>query len=349
MEIKDVIIIGGGQSALACGYYLRRTNLDYVILDKQEHCGGSWQEAWDSLTLFSPSEQSSLPGWLMPKSEHEFPSRDEVVDYLCNYEKRYKLKVEREVAVISVIRENNYFKLSTNKGDFYSKTIISATGIWERPFIPTVPGREKFEGKQLHASDYRNPEEFQDQKVLIVGEGNSGAQILADVSQVTHTSWATLKEPDFLPDDVDGRVLFNVASAKYYAEKKGEKFDPGKYNLGHIVMVPTVKEARDRDVLISKGRFTSLFENGVVWETGEKEHFDVIIWCTGFRYATQHLDPLISTDSRGKINTRGTKATEVDGLWLVGYGGWTGFASATLIGVGRSAKKTVEEILEYLG
>lgn len=349
MEVKDVVIIGGGQSALACGYYLRRTNLDYLILDKQEYCGGSWQEAWDSLTLFSPSEQSSLPGWLMPKSEQDFPSRDEVVDYLCNYEKRYKLNVERGVTVVSVEREENSFKLITNKGNYYSKTVVSATGIWERPFIPEVQGMEKFSGIQFHAADYKNPEEYHEQKVLIVGEGNSGAQILADVSKVTRTAWATLSKPDFLPDDVDGRVLFNVASAKYYAEQKGEKFDPGKYNLGHIVMVPTVIDARERGVLESSGRFTSIHENGVVWETGEKEDFDVIIWCTGFRYATGHLDSLLTTDPRGKIKTRGTKATEVDGLWLVGYGGWTGFASATLIGVGRSAKKTVEEIVEYLG
>ena len=85
MNPKDVIIIGGGQSALACAYYLRRTKLDYVILDKQEKCGGSWQEAWDSLILFSPSKQSSLPGWLMPKTKEDFPSRDETVDYLCKY------------------------------------------------------------------------------------------------------------------------------------------------------------------------------------------------------------------------------------------------------------------------
>lgn len=348
MQLKDVIIIGGGQSALACGYYLRRTKLDYLILDKQEHCGGSWQEAWNSLTLFSPSEQSSLPGWLMPKSRQDFPSRDEVVDYLCNYEKRYKLKVERGVKVNSVQRKNNMFQLSTNNGDFYSKTVVSATGIWERPFIPEVPGRENFKGKQLHASEYKNAEEFNSQKVLVVGEGNSGAQILADVSQVTKTAWATLHQPDFLPDDVDGRVLFNLASAKYYAEQKGEKFDPAKYNLGHIVMVPPVKEARDRGILISKGRFTELHDTGVVWENGKKEDFEAIIWCTGFRYATKHLDLLLKPDFRGKIKTRGTKSTEVDGLWLVGYGGWTGFASATLIGVGRSAKKTVEEIVEYL-
>ena len=86
-EILDVIVIGGGQSGLACGYYLRRHKLNFLIVDKEEKCGGAWLHAWDSLMLFSPAEHSSLPGWLMPKSENLFPLKQEVIDYLCQYEK----------------------------------------------------------------------------------------------------------------------------------------------------------------------------------------------------------------------------------------------------------------------
>lgn len=348
MQTKDVIIIGGGQSALACGYYLRKTELDFLILDKQESCGGSWQETWDSLTLFSPSEQSSLPGWLMPKSRNDFPERDEVVTYLCHYERRYKLPVERSVEVYDVTRKNGIFKLKTSKGEFQTKTVISATGTWENPFEPEILGKEEFRGKQFHAKEYKNPESFKGQKVLIVGEGNSGAQILADISKVTTTSWATLNDPEFLPDDVDGRVLFSVASAKYYAEQKGEKFDPANYSIGNIVMVPSVKEARKRNALRSNGQLDSLYEYGVIWKNGQKESFDIIIWCTGFHYATRHLESLLNIDDRGKTETKGTAVNAIPGLWMVGYGGWTGYASATLIGVGRSAKKTVQEIVRFL-
>ena len=343
-KIYDVILIGGGQSALACGYYLRRTDLEYLILDNQENCGGAWQHGWKSLTLFSPAEHSSLPGWLMPKSENEFPTREEVIDYVCQYEKRYKLPVERPVEVKDVEKEADYFKIITDKSTFYSKTIISATGTWGKPFIPDVPENDKFKGKQLHSAYYQKPEDFTDQKVLIVGEGNSGAQILAEVSKLAETVWTTRKAPEFLPDDVDGRVLFDQASAKYYAEKKGEKFDASKYNLGNIVMVPSVKEARNRDVLHSKGQFKAFTESGVIWENGEEQSFDAVIWCTGFGFATNHLKNIVSTDERGKIKTEGTRSVEEENLWLVGYGGWTGFASATLIGVGRSARATVKEI-----
>ncbi|WP_296622982.1 ArsO family NAD(P)H-dependent flavin-containing monooxygenase [Marivirga sp.] len=343
-KLYDVIIIGGGQSALACGYYLRRTDLDYVILDNQEDCGGAWQHGWDSLTLFSPAEHSSLPGWLMPKSDNEFPTKEEVIDYVCQYEKRYKLPVERPFEVKNVEKESDHFKLITDKSIFYSKTIISATGTWGKPFIPNIPGKDSFKGEQIHSAYYENPEDFEDKKVLVVGEGNSGAQILAEVSKVANTAWATRKTPEFLPDDVDGRVLFDQASAKYYAEKKGEKFYASKYNLGNIVMVTSVKQAQDRDVLHSEGQFTTFTENGVLWENGEEEAFDAVIWCTGFGFATEHLQNIVSTDERGKIKTDGTRSVEEENLWLVGYGGWTGFASATLIGVGRTARSTVKAI-----
>lgn len=347
-EIKDVIVIGGGQSALACGYYLRRAGVDYLILDKQEACGGAWRNHWDSLTLFSPSDQSSLPGWLMPKSEGAFPTKDEAVNYLCQYEERYKLNIQRPIEVMNVLKEEELFRLETSQGDFFSRAVISATGSWSRPFVPAIPGRNEFKGLQIHSSEYRNPEEFKEKKVLVVGEGNSGAQILAEVSKTASTTWATKDAPDFLPDDVDGRVLFTVASAKYYAQQKGEAFEPTKFNLGHIVMLPPVKEARSRNVLESKGSFDSLYNEGVIWNDGEKETFDVIIWCTGFRFATTHLQEIVALNEQGKIKTSGTRSIEEPGLWLVGYGGWTGFASATLIGVGRSARKTVEQVREYL-
>ena len=181
-----------------------------------------------------------------------------------------------------------------------------------------------------------------------MGEGNSGAQIVAEVSKVTTVKWSTRKPPQYLPDDVDGFYLFNVASAKYNAEKKGIPFNASNYDLGNIVMVPSVKEARSRGVLNSSGKFESIYENGVLWSDGTKEDFDVIIWCTGFGYATSFLKEIVNTDERGIVKTKESKAIEVKGLWLAGYGNWTGYASATLIGINRNAKQTIQEIIEFL-
>lgn len=347
-EVYDAIIIGGGQSGLASAYYLRRKNIKYCLLDAESSCGGSWQEYWDSLTLFSPAEHSSLPGWRMPESEGVFPTKDEVIDYLCQYEKRYDFPIHRSVRVESVEKAEDIFVLNTSRGKWRTRSLISATGTYQKPLIPDLPGRDMYRGEQIHSADYKSPDIGKGKKVLIVGGGNSGAQILAEVSEVTEVKWATLSPPEFLPDDVDGRVLFDQATAKYYAEKKGQPFDASRYNLGNIVMVPSVRDARDRKVLQSQPTFQSLYEDGVIWPDGNREAFDLIIWCTGFGYATQHLDPILSLDEKGKAKTEGTRSKNVRGLWLVGYGGWTGFASATIIGVGRSARATAKEVAAYL-
>jgi cation diffusion facilitator CzcD-associated flavoprotein CzcO len=256
--------------------------------------------------------------------------------------------VKRPVKVENVKKKASVFKIKTSAGNFSAKTIISATGTWKAPFIPKVKGIDIFRGKQIHSAHYKNPENLEGKKILIVGEGNSGAQILAEVSKIANTSWATLKEPEYLPDDVDGRVLFDVATAKYKAEKEGKKFNPKEYNLGNIVMVPPVKDARKRGILESKGSFKEFTEDAVIWEDGTKEVFDTVIWCTGFHYATSHLNNIVETDNKARVKTQGTKAENTSGLWLVGYGGWTGYASATLIGVGRSARATVKELTDYL-
>jgi len=347
-ELREVLIIGGGQSGLACGYYLKRAKLDFLILDKEEDCGGSWLNTWDSLSLFSPSEHSSLPGWLMPKSKNIYPSKIEVIAYLCEYERHYQLEVQRSTTVQNVVYENNIYEVITDKGSYFAKTIIAAAGTWNTPYKPRIDGLEHYKGIQIHSANYKNAESFRGLNVLVVGEGNSGAQIVAEVSKLANVRWSTQKKPEFLPDEVDGYYLFNVATAKYKAEQEGKPFDTSSYNLGNIVMVPALKEARARGVLNSSGTFNSLYEKGVVWSDGTKEEFDVIIWCTGFNYATSFLKNVISLDERGVAKTEESKAIDSPGLWLVGYGNWTGYASATLIGLNRNTKLAVSEIVNYL-
>lgn len=340
----DCIVIGGGQSGLALGYYLRRTDLDYVILDKNDKPGGSWQFTWESLTLFSPAQFSSLPGWQMPETRNLYPEKDEVIDYLAKYEEKYKLNVERSVLVKGVKKTDKGFVITTNKGEYYSKYLIASAGTYEKPFIPNIDGLDSFLGEQIHSADYKVPEDFIGKHTLVVGEGNSGAQIIAELSKVTLTYWAVKKDPEFLPADVDGRVLFDSASAIYYAKQKGEKVDKSTLNLGNIVQVPPVKEALERGVLNEFGKIKIIKSNSVVWENGEETLIDAIIWCTGFNYNTEFLNELTEVRSDGKIELENNRAKDCEGLYLVGYGGWTGFASATLIGVGRTAREVVKQI-----
>ena len=342
-----MIIIGGGQSGLAVGYYLRRTGLSYIILDYGDAPGGAWVHTWKSLRLFSPAQWSSLPGVLMAGGSNYYPTRDEAIDYLNAYEIKYKLPVRRKVEVVNVTRAEDGYLLETSAGQFSCRTVVSATGSFRQPYLPAIDGMEQFAGEVIHSSQYHSPEGFKGQKVAVVGEGNSGAQILAEVSGITDTLWVTLKDPTFLPDHIDGRYLFDAATQMYEAQKAGRTYTPP--SLGDIVMVDPVKDARSRGVLKSVRPFDHFTRDTIVWTGKHEERVGAVIFCTGFRPALKHLSNLGIVNSDGKVSTAGTKAKQVDGLWLVGYGNWTGFASATLIGVGRSAKKTVEEILEYTG
>jgi len=133
---------------LACAYFLRRKETDYVILDEQTESSGAWLHAWDLLTLFSPSEYSSLPGWLMPKTENYFPTRNEVIAYLRQYETRYQVPIQRNIKVENVKKEGNEFILQTSHGIYKSKAIISATGTWSKPFIPLIKNSDIFLGDE---------------------------------------------------------------------------------------------------------------------------------------------------------------------------------------------------------
>jgi len=279
----------------------------------------------------------------MPGGETGAPSRDEVIAYLTEYERRYALPVERPVRVQAVRAEDEGLHLETSAELYTARCVVSATGTWDAPFIPRVPGRELFRGRQLHSASYRTPAEFAGQRVAIVGGGNSGAQLVAEVSRVADVTWATLTTPRFLPDDVDGRVLFDAATQRYRAQQAGGPLEPP--SLGDIVMVPSVLKARKRGGLQAQPMFTVMTEHGVVWQGGQEQTFDAVIWCTGFRPALAHLAPLGVLEEDGRVQVNGTRAVKEPRLWLVGYGNWTGFASATLIGVGRSARASVQEIV----
>lgn len=351
-EVMDVpvVVVGGGQAALATGYHLRRAGLraleDFVILDEASSAGGAWSHVWESLRLFSPSDHSSLPGWPMPASMDGFPSADHVRRYLAAYEERYDLQVRRPVRVTSVSRDLDG-RLLVDAGEVLlrAEAVVSATGTWGRPFWPTRPGAAEFGGVQIHSASYRDADEFAGRRVVVVGGGNTAAQLLAEVSTVAETTWVTQRPPRFMPDDVDGRDLFAVATRRARAIAAGDRAPAGVGSLGDIVMVPSVRAARDRGVLVAEPMFHRFAPGQVVWDDGRSAPADAVIWCTGFRPALEHLRPLRVRNAEGTVDTRGTRSLLEPRLHLVGYGDWTGPASATLIGVGRTAADAVDEIL----
>lgn len=363
------LVIGAGQAGLAVGYYLRRADLassetrsGYVLVDAAEQPGGAWARMWPRLRAFSPPEYSSLPGWLMPPwtGDSGYPPAAHIVDYLTRYEQRYQLSVHRSMRALSVSRVDkdptSPLLVTTSHGNWYADHVVSATGTWSRPFVPRYPGAATFTGRQLHTVKYHHAAEFAGQLVVVVGGGNSAAQILAEISLVADTTWVTRRPPRLLPDDVDGRVLFDVATARRRALESGRPDDGGIARLGDIVAIPTVRDARERGVLTARPMFERLTPDGVQWSDGSQARADTIVWCTGFRPSVGHLSALglrgsggqVDTggliDTGGQIDTGSTRSVVEPRLHLVGYGDWTGPASATLIGVGRTARETVRAI-----
>lgn len=332
MHTYDCIVVGGGQSGLATGYYLRKKKLDFLILDANPSPGGAWQHVWDSLTLFSDAESSTLPGWPMPHYPG-FPPATHVVDYLTRYEERYDLPVRHGVEVTAVLDDAPFFRLSTTHGEFRARTVVAATGTWTAPFIPFYPGA--FAGRQWHTANYPGPAPFLPDaqhdagRVAVVGAGNSGAQIAAELALGgVDTTWFTTHPPRWMPDDVDGRVLFSRNRQRMLALAKGEP-DPGSESeLGDIVMVPPVLKARDSGLLDTTPMFESLDE---LTEQG----FSDLIWATGFRPALRPFTGLL----------RNGKPT-VEGFFPVGYGSWTGPGSATITGVSPYARQVATTIAE---
>ena len=346
----DVLVIGGGQAGLATGYYLRRTGLSFEILDAQPGPGGAWQHTWPSLRLFSPARWCSLPGWIMAGGPDTYPPRNDLLDYMTAYEERYQLPIRRPLTVNNVRRSFDHLLVETDHGVWAARAVVSATGTWSKPYVPDYSSIDRFFGTQIHSAEYNGPETFRGQCVVIIGGANSAAQILAEVSEVAETVWVTRRDPTYLPDNVDGRDLFEWATARYYAAREGRPVPPDvpKGGLGDIVMVEPVRDARERGVLRSVRPFERLSERGAVWPDGHEVRFDAIIWCTGFRPALDHLRGLGVLGANDEIDVEGTRAIREPLLWLVGYGEWTGYASATLIGVGRSARQTALEIGEAL-
>ena len=342
-DLRDFIIVGAGQMGLSLGYYLRRAEADFLILDAEDGPGGAWRHGWESLRLFSPAGYSSLPGWLMPPPAHEgYPTRDDVLDYLSRYEARYALAIQRPVKVEAVERAADHLDIVTDQGRFAAKAVVSATGTWSHPYIPEIEGRALFKGGQVHSAHYVRPDDYNGQTVLVVGGGNSGAQIMAELAPVACTLWVTTQDPMFLPDDVDGRVLFERAVARM---KEGPDNTPVG-GIGDIVMVPPVKEARARGDLVSVRPFDRMTGKGVVWPDGSEMDVDTIIWCTGFRPALDHLAGLGIVEPDGRVLVDGQQSLKEPGVWLAGYGDWSGAGSATLMGAARTARDLVAKLLE---
>ena len=350
----DIVVIGAGQAGLSAAYHLRKRGLapvrGFIVLDRYDAPGGAWQHRWPSLTLSTVNRVHDLPGLrfadAVDTSDTDVQAAVAVPAYFAAYEQHYELPVYRPMEVRVVCERDGRFRVETQHGYVSARGIINATGTWDSPYIPEVTGAERFRGRQLHTRDFRTAEEFAGQHVIIVGGGISAIQLLDQISRVTRTTWVTRRPPEFREgpfDEAAGRAAVAIVEDRV---RRG--LPPGSVvSVTGLPVSPAIEDMRARGVLERLPMFSHITEDGVGWPDGTVLAADVILWCTGFRSALDHLAPLMLREPDGGIVMTGRLATQVakePRVHLVGYG-----PSASTIGANRAGGAAAAELMATLG
>ena len=349
----DIVVIGAGQAGLSAAYHLKRLGLPpnrgFIVLDHSPAPGGAWQFRWPSLTLSTVNRIHDLPGMRLADAVDthatEVQAAVAVPQYFAAYEKAFELPVYRPVHVNVVCSRGDRLIVESDRFDVSARGIINATGTWEAPYIPQYPGANRFVGRQLHTKDYRTAEEFVGQHVVIVGGGISAIQLLDEISRVTSTTWVTRRPPEFRDGPFDEEA--GRAAVKLVEERVRRGLPPRSVvSVTGIPITPAIEAMRARGALKRLPMFSDIVEDGVRWPDGTVVHADVILWCTGFRSALDHLAPLQLREPDGGIIMTGRLATQVakdPRVHLVGYG-----PSASTIGANRAGSAAAIELTGFL-
>jgi putative flavoprotein involved in K+ transport len=345
------VVIGGGQAGLAVGYHLARRGLRFLILDASHRVGDAWRNRWDSLRLFTPARYAGLPGYRFPARGDSFPSKQQLADYLESYSRRFHLPVRTGLRVDRVTKRGDYFLVTAGKEQFEAENVVVAMANYQEPRTPVFASNLHPSIKHLHSADYRNPSELRPGKVLIVGAGNSAADIAMELSR-THTTLMSGKESGVVPFPIDSFffrfvgiriVRFLAHYILSLATPIGRKLRPKMLHrsaplvrvkptdliAAGVKRVPRVVDVRDGLPLLADGR------------TLEVEN---VIWCTGYHPGFSWIDLPVFEPNGDPVHDRGI-VPRVPGLFFVGLHYLYSMTSATIVGVSRDAKRVVNAIV----
>lgn len=338
----DVLIIGAGQAGLAMGYYVCKTKLSYVILDSHTRIGDNWRNRYDSLKLFTPRAYSSLPGMSFPGDPGAYPTKDEVADYLAAYARKFALPVECNTGVEKLEKTLDGFTAHTNKGTYSAKNVVVATGPFQKPFIPPIVATISPTVLQLHSSEYKNPTQIPQGNVLVVGGGNSGAQIAVDLSKTHRVLFSTRKQLTFRPYTILGKSLFwwldkagilTASTDSWIAQKIKAMGDP--------IIGLELKKLLQKEIVKAKPGIESFNRNTVTFKDGNTEQINSIVWSTGYHLDYGWINIPNTLDEKG--NPQQNKGiSPIRGLYYVGLPWQSARDSALLHGVERDAEYIYE-------
>jgi putative flavoprotein involved in K+ transport len=345
------VVIGGSQAGLAVGYYLRQRGLPFVILDENDRIGDAWRKRWDSLRLFTPGHYDGLPGMPFPGSPSSYPTKDETADYLETYARKFELPFRTGVKVNRLSKAGDRFELNCGEHTLFAENVVVATGAFNNPRVPSFARELDKSIVQLHSKEYRKPSQIQKGAVLVVGAGNSGAEIAIELAP-HHQTWLsgpdTGQEPVRAGSHLDHLVtpiMWLVATRLTVKTRLGRKLrdhfiDPPRgIPLGRVRredFAPAGIERVPRVAGVRNGR--PVLENGRLLEVSN------VIWCTGYAPNYDWIDLSLPTHNGVPTHDRGI-VESCPGLYFIGLLFLYSLSSALLGGVGRDARHIVDHIV----
>ena len=351
-ERFDTVVIGAGQGGLSAAYYLQRAGRPFVVLEGHTRVGDNWRERYDSLRLFTPAYGVSLVGFPYKKKGQICPTKDEMADYLERYAEHFGFPIRLGVRVTGLTREGDTYVVGTIDGSrFEAANVIVASGAHRDPRVPAFATQLDPSIVQMHSTEYRNPTQLPAGGVLVVGAGNSGADIALEVAR-THPTWLSGPERGHIPVDIDGWVSRHIA------------FHVVRFIGMHVqtIRTPMGRKARDKELnqgtMLVRVKPKQILAAGVRWvgkttgvtdgmptvEDGQVlKEVTTMIWCTGNRHDLSWIDlPIFEEDGR-PMHDRGVVPGE-PGLGFVGLPFQFAAASDVLPGVARDARYVVKRL-----
>jgi putative flavoprotein involved in K+ transport len=345
---RPVTVVGAGPAGLAVAACLRRRGIGGTVLERGDGVGESWRHRYERLHLHTPRVQSHLPGYRIPRRFGRWVARGDLVDYLEAYAAYHRIAPVCGVDVSRLDRDGAGWRLTTSDGERHARSVVVATGYNNVPYLPDWPGRHGFAGVLLHASDYRRPEPYLDADVLVVGTGNTGAEIAAELAErgARRVRLAVRTPPHVVPRTLAGlpTTLLGIAN-EYTPTRIGDPVNAllQRLTIGDLSPhgLPTPADgliaryrATDQVPIIDVGLVEQLragrvepvaavesFESdGVVLTDGKRIRVGVVIAATGYRTGLERIVGHLGTlDGRGRPTTApGTSHPSAPGLYFVG-------------------------------
>jgi len=345
----DTVIIGGGQSGLAVAYHLKKRGMPFLILDAQKRIGDSWRTRWDSLRLFTPAKYDGLPGMRFPAPRWAFPTKDEMGDYLESYAERFELPTRTGVSVERVSRDGDRYVVEADGLRLEADRVVVASGAYRVAKRPEFAKELDPAIRQLHSSEYRNPEQLRNGSVLVVGAGNSGAEIAYELSR-THTALISGTPAGEIPvrhgSFAARLVLPLVRFLGYHLLTRrnpiGRKVGPKLAAKATPLIRVKSKELAAAGVE-RVSRVAGVQDGRPVLDDGRVLDVDNVIWCTGFRHDFPWIDLPVFKENGEPEHDRGVVHAS-PGLYFMGLLFQFAEASEALPGVGRDAKFVARHI-----